>query len=272
MHGWNPPVIAKLRGYKRYMWLRMADSIAVRKATITIMVSREGFVGFTRRYPSQIEKIIHIPTFLDDRFVVVRNTQDTEDKVVPDGDPILLCVSRLVPEKQVKKAIEVLSVVKKTLVGARLYVVGDGAERKALEYVSEQLGVREAVRFEGAIPHDRIASYFSAADFFLMPSIWEGRSIALLEALAHGVPAVLTNIADHAVLVGNGGHGCVIDGFEFTRKAAEWIVDRYAQIRGGEVPRKQPRTDYLASALVPQVCTILHEAARGHRVTSGARS
>lgn len=91
---------------------------------------------------------------------------------------LALFVGRLVPRKHVREAVAAIA----RSPGWSLLVVGDGPEAKA---ASGERVVRSA-----AVPHTRMPLAFRAADAFLLPSIGEGAPLALLEALASGLPAV----------------------------------------------------------------------------------
>lgn len=257
MHGWNPREIAELRGWKRYIWLRIVDSIAVRKAASVIMVSREGLRGFQRRYPTHIHKIVHIPTFLDDEFMRHIPARSTPRRGESANGPILLCVTRLVPEKQVDKIIEVYALVRREYPKAMLTVLGDGPERQRLECMTRQLGVELGVRFQGSITHEDIGCHLGRADYFLLLSKWEGTSIALLEALAYGLSVVVTDIADHSLLVDPSTPGLVIESATETKRAASWIINTYRARDWGTPHRRGLDIKYLASTQVPEICRIL---------------
>jgi glycosyltransferase involved in cell wall biosynthesis len=87
------------------------------------------------------------------------------------------------------------------LARARLYLVGDGPERAALEARSRALGTSERVSFLGArgdVPH-----LLPAADAFVMSSKSEGLPMVLLEAMAAGVPCVATAVGGIPELFGS---------------------------------------------------------------------
>ena len=71
-----------------------------------------------------------------------------------------------------------------------LYLVGDGPDRAMLEARRDALGLRERVAFLGA--RSDVAEVLMAADAFVMSSISEGLPMALLEAMAAGVPCIAT--------------------------------------------------------------------------------
>ncbi len=257
MHGWNPPEIASVRGWKLYLWLRLIDWLAVRKAAAVIMVSHEGLRGFQRRYPQHGGKLVHIPTFMDDEFVhgICMSRRAAADCM--SEDPILLSVARLVPEKQIDRIIHVYARVRKAYPKARLILIGDGSERNNLESVARNLGVEDGVQFEGSVPHEGMGQYLGLADFFLLLSKWEGTSIALLEAMACGLPVIVTDIADHARIVDSGIPGLVIKNAFETECAASWIISTFkSRATGGRSWGAVDRR-YLASTQVPEICRIL---------------
>lgn len=83
----------------------------------------------------------------------------------------------------------------------RLCLVGDGAERERLEGVCGELGLRERVSFLGA--RSDVSRILPAADAFVMSSRTEGLPMALLEAMACGVPCVATAVGGIPALLAN---------------------------------------------------------------------
>ncbi|OGZ46716.1 MAG: hypothetical protein A3J55_02015 [Candidatus Ryanbacteria bacterium RIFCSPHIGHO2_02_FULL_45_17b] len=74
-------------------------------------------------------------------------------------------------------------------------IVGEGPEKKEIESRIKNYQSGEKVRMEGMVAHNKTASYFMAADVYLMPSEEEGMPNALLEAMAAGVPFVASDVA-----------------------------------------------------------------------------
>jgi glycosyltransferase involved in cell wall biosynthesis len=81
----------------------------------------------------------------------------------------------------------------------KLTVVGDGSYRKELERLAEGIDVR----FEGFQRHP--APYYAEADIFVMPSLGpEGFGIVTMEAMAHGLPCVISDLSVHREVTGDG--------------------------------------------------------------------
>jgi glycosyltransferase involved in cell wall biosynthesis len=108
--------------------------------------------------------------------------------------PVLLSVGHLVERKGHHLVIQAMPEVLRRHPKALLLVVGEGEERPRLEALIRQLGVADHVRLTGAVPNDRLAQWYSAADALVLASSREGWANVLLEAMACGTPVVATNI------------------------------------------------------------------------------
>jgi glycosyltransferase involved in cell wall biosynthesis len=118
-------------------------------------------------------------------------------------------VGRLAPEKGLDTLIDAWPAVRAAHPGARLTLIGEGPERPALEARARNLGLTlgpgQAVELPG-IAADPVAA-LRDADLFVLPSREEGMSIALLEAMALGIPLVASSIAGNRRIVGDFKHG-----------------------------------------------------------------
>jgi glycosyltransferase involved in cell wall biosynthesis len=81
----------------------------------------------------------------------------------------------------------------------RLWVVGDGSERRRLEALTEALGLADDVTFWGQ--QLDVGRFFSAADIFIMSSLSEGLPMSLLQAFSAGLPAIVTDVGGMAEVV-----------------------------------------------------------------------
>jgi glycosyltransferase involved in cell wall biosynthesis len=84
---------------------------------------------------------------------------------------------------------------------SRLVLVGEGSCRRDLESLAVQLGIESKVRFAGAT--EETAEHYRAFDIFVMSSLTEQMPLALLEAMASGLPAICADAGDTAVLLGS---------------------------------------------------------------------
>lgn len=104
------------------------------------------------------------------------------------GRKRLLAVGRLGEEKRFAALIRVFSSLTKSAPDWELVILGEGPERDELEEYVRRLGLEEAVFLPGHIGN--VSDWFRSADLYVLTSRFEGFPNALLEAMAHGLPAV----------------------------------------------------------------------------------
>lgn len=148
------------------------------------------------------------------RVFILPNTIDT-DRFHPDPAPgsatptfDLVCTCRLIPLKRVDALLRALQVIHETRPGTTLLVIGDGEERTALERLSCELGVEHAVTFRGwaedvpgALRQARVLALLSEA---------EGLPMAMLEAMACGLPVVVTDVGAIGSVIEDGVNGHLV--------------------------------------------------------------
>jgi len=111
----------------------------------------------------------------------------------------LLYAGRLAPVKNHALLLGAFRAALSSMPGLRLWMVGDGSERQALESLAVELGIDGQVRFWGQ--QLDVAPFFSAADAFIMSSKSEGLPISLLQAFSLGLPAIVTDVGGMAEVV-----------------------------------------------------------------------
>jgi glycosyltransferase involved in cell wall biosynthesis len=92
-----------------------------------------------------------------------------------------------------------------------LSLIGTGDSQKDYERKAMSLGIQSHVRFVGYVSREEISFYYNAAHVFVLPSYNEGMSLAVLEAMAAGLPVVVTRTGGTTELVEEGVNGFVFD-------------------------------------------------------------
>ena len=76
----------------------------------------------------------------------------------------------------------------------RLLYVGDGNMKSALERKVDERSLGKCVKFFGSVPHEKVSEMYKLADLYIIPSLFEGTPIALLEAMYNGLPIIGANV------------------------------------------------------------------------------
>jgi colanic acid/amylovoran biosynthesis glycosyltransferase len=115
-----------------------------------------------------------------------------------------------------------------------LTIVGDGGDRQALETLAIDLKLTPYLKFVGYQSQDAVCEYLHNSDIFVLPSFSEGLPVALMEALAAGVPVITTSIAGVSELVEHG-----INGYLVPPSAAEPLAQRISELLDDAPLRQQ---------------------------------
>ena len=126
-------------------------------------------------------------------------TSSVEATLLPR--PRVMFTGRLHPQKNLPLLLEAWSEVASRH-PASLILVGPGNDRQPLTELAGSLGIADRVQFVGAV--DDPADYLRAADVFVLPSVAEGMSNSLLEAMATALPCVVSGIGGNTDLIADG--------------------------------------------------------------------
>jgi glycosyltransferase involved in cell wall biosynthesis len=127
---------------------------------------------------------------------------------IDDGGFVFGTVGNLAPKKDQGTLIEAFARAKREMPNSWLVIVGTGPREPALRVLARKLGVEHAVRFTGM--RDDVPALLPGFDVFVLSSLHEGLSIALVEALAAGVPVVATRVGGIPELITDGAHGILV--------------------------------------------------------------
>jgi glycosyltransferase involved in cell wall biosynthesis len=113
---------------------------------------------------------------------------------ITEDVPTLLFVGNLVPVKGLEVLLGACALLRERGTAFRLYLVGDGPQRAALEARGAQLGLSDVVTFVGAIAQPQLPNWYRAADLTVLASHSEGIPNVLRESMACGTPFVATRV------------------------------------------------------------------------------
>lgn len=124
--------------------------------------------------------------------------------------PILLCVARLAPEKNIDFVMRAFALAVKK-VPMQLALVGGGMERKNLEELARDLGIDGCVTFTGFLPDEDLPNIYTTATAFVVAGSVELQSLVTMEAMASGLPVIAANKLALPELVHHGKNGFLFE-------------------------------------------------------------
>ena len=143
------------------------------------------------------EKITVVPNGVDHKKFYPASKNEARQRLrLPLDKRIILSVGGLIPRKGFDLIINALKLVSEEsrVSDCFLVIIGEGPQRRALEILVRSRRLDDRVFFAGAIPHNELHVWYSAADLFCLASSREGWPNVLLESLACGTPVVAANI------------------------------------------------------------------------------
>jgi len=134
-----------------------------------------------------------------------------------NDDIVVGTIGRLAPVKNQKILIQAIGYLLNSVPQIKLIIVGKGPLEEELKTFTQNLNLSNKVLFLGQ--RDDIPELLKIMDVFSLPSLYEGISITLLEAMASGVPIVATNVGGNSEVVINEETGILIQPNDYIRLA-----------------------------------------------------
>ncbi len=120
---------------------------------------------------------------------------------IPDDLPLVIFGGRICAQKRPLLLAQILHMAKTSGLAFKAAIIGDGDLRAEFEAALSQHGLNEHVTLYGALGHAEWFELLQAADAFLLPSEYEGISIALLEAMSLGVVPIVSDVGGQGEII-----------------------------------------------------------------------
>jgi glycosyltransferase involved in cell wall biosynthesis len=153
----------------------------------------------------------------------IRMSDYRPDFTPKTGSRIVFC-GRVTGEKMLPDLLQAMAKLPADL-DARLEIIGDGDQRRALEQQARKLGIDDRVRFPGRVSDAELRRILTEATVFAMPSIAELQSIATMEGMASGLPVVAADAMALPHLVKDGENG-----YLFPPRDVDALADRLERV------------------------------------------
>lgn len=180
--------------------------------------------------------------------------------LAPDGEAIVLVPARLTGQKGQRHLLRAAA----GIPGARLVFAGDGPDRPMLEAEAAALGLDGRVVFLGH--RSDVPSLLSIADVVVLPSLWEGLPLAVLEAMAAGRPVVATAVGGLREVITPGRDGLLVEPGcpAAIADAVNWLLaDPARSLRMGEAARVAVEERFSTARMCAEVAAVYEDALHG---------
>lgn len=168
-------------------------------------------------------EVVHIPNAVD-----LSDMPQSEKRL--SNNPQVIYVGRLSREKGLEYLIKAIRILYEKRIYVDLVIVGDGPERDRIKYLADGL---DNVHLLGALNHDETLKYIRGAEMLVIPSIVEGISTSILEAMALRTPVIATNVGGTTEIIQHMKNGILIQ-----PRKPEQIADAITTILTDEQTRR----------------------------------
>lgn len=216
-------------------------------------------------------RVVHLPSGIDvDRFHPDPETRTRlRRRYRLGGDPVVVCVSRLVARKGQDSLIRIWPRVVEQVPRARLVVVGWGSYARTLAQLRRASPVRESIVLTGEVPYEELPGHVAMGDVFAMPCRTRGRGldveglgIVFLEASASGLPVIAGTSGGAPETVVEDVTGNVVDGRDEDALVAALVrqlTDGDLRTSMGKAGRELMRDSWTWPSLVDRLVETIDE-------------
>ncbi len=169
---------------------------------------------------------------------------------IPHRGIAVISLRTLIPVYDVKTLVRAAALAKRSMPDLRVIIAGEGSERSSLEACARELGIQDSVAFTGRYRPENLPEMFAGADIYASTSLSDsGLSASTAEAMAAGLPVVVSDSGDNRDWVEEGAGGHVVpcgDAEMFAHKIAALAKDPHMRAAFGLRNRAiiKERNDY----------------------------
>jgi len=184
---------------------------ALRKADL-ITCDAEHMKEAMERFGAASDKIKVINFGIDTkRFSPGEKDQKLKEKIGLSGYKIVISLRNLEPVYDIETLIKAIPTILKQIPKTKFILFGRGSQEEEFKKLSEQLGVKDSIQFLGWASNEELPKYLRTADVYVSTSLSDGGiASSTAEAMACGLPVVITDVADNKRWVEDGGNGFLI--------------------------------------------------------------
>jgi glycosyltransferase involved in cell wall biosynthesis len=219
VHGWSfhqdqHPLIRRIRV--------LGEKYLTAKSDLNISVSSSNRQS-GKKYLSSFESVVINNGIDNKKFDPQGRYKDIRAELgIPVGAVLVLFIARFTAHKQPLSLLDAFVRALPSFPGMHLLMVGEGDQQaRAVETVN-QLGLGHNIHFQSF--RQDVPDVLAAADIFVLPSLWEGLPIGLLEAMAMGKAVIASDVDGTSEIVQNGVNGLLIPTEQLVGHLTEALV------------------------------------------------
>src|SRR5436853_751211 len=201
----------------RYSCLRRSSNTAVEKIIAIPYSCSYPFLGMLSK---RLDRYLAVSEYVRKEYIshgfqasrieVLPNSINVDSYAKTPREPHdgvnILYVGRMSQEKGVETLMKAFQRVSRTYENTRLLLVGDGPFLNRCRLLAREIGVETSVVFTGHLGHEMLDYYYSIADVFVHPALFhEPFNLTLLEAMAHDIPILVSNVGSLSNIVKDAG-------------------------------------------------------------------
>jgi glycosyltransferase involved in cell wall biosynthesis len=254
------PVVATVHGKNYYTEARrrVIAMRALRRLGAAVVAVSDDLKSFLEREVG-LRGVRVAPNGIDvDRYDPGARDRVRSELGIGVGETVVGAVGNLYPVKGHKVLIEAVGRMSHPV---RLLIAGRGGEEAALRKCAADMGVSDRVHLLGF--REDVPRLLSAFDVYALPSFSEGQSLALMEAMAAGLPIVASRVGGNPEIIDDGEHGLLVEAGDAAALAAcltRLAQDTRLRCRLAANARSRVRAEFSLEAMATRYRGLYHEA------------
>jgi N-acetyl-alpha-D-glucosaminyl L-malate synthase BshA len=144
------------------------------------------------------------------KFKPLKNTELRNNFNISEEDILILFIGHLEAFKGIYELIDAFCKVKGKINNLKLMIIGEGHEEQKVKEKVSELELDNFIIFTGKISPEVIQNFYQMADIFVLPSYTEGLPLVVIEAMACGLPVIVSNVGGIPEIVRDGENGFII--------------------------------------------------------------
>jgi glycosyltransferase involved in cell wall biosynthesis len=220
IHGWSfhpdqKPLVRKLR--------IMGENYLTAKSTLNISVSKSNQQSGKKYMPS-FQSVVINNGINQSKFDPDKNYKNIREELRINKEELLvLFIARFTLHKQPLTLIHAFAKALESNPAMHLLMVGDGDQKAEAIHIIDQLKLKDKITLE--VFRQDVPDVLAAADIFVLPSLWEGLPIGLLEAMAMGKAIIASNVDGTSEIIEDGVNGRMVQTNNLSTNTANALIE-----------------------------------------------